>query len=443
MLNAIKLFSTFSLFFISSCNISLAQDSGTIVCRGRIVDENGEFIPYVNISLATDRSLGVYSGNSGKFEIKLPIIFSRDSLLFSCIGYEEKVMPIQQNSDSLTVILKEKSYQLPEIFIRSDSAKRIVEKSIMNLKSNLPKQRTILQGFFREIIRSDYTYDRLIEAAVDILDKGYEYSQEKDKGLIFKIRELRKSEDYMDLDWKASILNYLNPKNGLHGKDMDALFNHDYIRNNKQQFFELFNAPLNELFLSFADFSIDSLISFKQDTLVRIGIEPLNPSEDFLPYGHIYIRLSDYAIFEFEVQMNVNTEKAHMSFRVPEKKYLFRTIIKYTEYNGDMYLGMLKREAFRQQVNYTKSQNSKSKLGYFYDEKTFIVTEIITEKNKTTAFRRKDRQKADLDLYDENWIYNEAFWKNYNILHDNPLQPSILLDLERESVLNEQFKKNE
>jgi hypothetical protein len=434
----------FSLFIITliNCN-SIAQDKGRIICKGRIIDSSGEIIPYVNISVNTEPSLGTYSGNGGKFEILLPAIYSQDSLVFSCIGYEEKTAPIVSNMDTLTIVLQTKSYLLEEIFIRSDSARNLIEMGIASLKNNLTKNKVILQGFFREVIRSNSTYDRLIEAAVDVMDRGYSDSKEKDNGLIFRIRELRKSEDYIDLDWKASILNYLNPKNGLHGDDMDALFNHDYIRNNRQKFFPLFNATLNEDFLSFVHFSLDSLMTFKGDTLIRVGIEPLDTSAYFLPRGHIYLRLNDYAVFEFEIRMEINANGSNTAFKVPGRSYLFKTIIKYTEYEGSMYLGLLKREAFRQQVNYTKSANSGGRSGYFYDEKIFIVTEIITEKNKGSTFKRKERQKSNMDLYDENWKYNESFWHAYNILLDNPLRPSILFDLERESSLNEQFRKNE
>jgi hypothetical protein len=439
-----KAFFSFTCLVVFVYYYSIAQDTSTIKCKGTVVDATGEFISYVNISVKSDPSIGVYSGNSGRFEIKLPHNLIQDSLLFSCIGYEDRLLPIFLfKSDSLKVILTTKTYFLDEVLIKSDSAKNIVRKSILNLSKTLPRHRTILQGFFREIVRSDYTYDRLIEAAVDVLDIGYQHAQEKNRGLVFKVRELRRSEDYMDLDWKASILNYLNPKNGLHGKDVDALFNHDYIRNNADQFFELFNAPLNEKLLSFVDFSIDSLITFKNDTLFCIGISPSSDTDYFLPHGHLYIRYGDYAIFEMEFQMNVNDQNTRTSLQVPDKKYLFKTLIKYVDYQGDMYLGMLRREAFRQQLNYTKSSRSNGREGAFYDEKTFIVNEIITEKNKLSTFKRKDRQNDEVDLYDEDWKYNEPFWMKYTILHDNPLSPSIRTDLERIRTLEEQFRKDE
>lgn len=409
---------------------------------GRILDEQNTALPFVHISLKSDPSIGTYSSSDGLFEIKIPTTLQHtDSIIFSCIGFDRSAISALAIQDSLVITMRTKTYILNEIVVVPDTAMSIVKRSIKELQNNMPSSKNILQGFYREIIRSDETYDRLTEAAVDVFDSGYK-SLVGNTNLQFKIRELRKSEDFMDLDWKASILNYLYPKNGLHGDNADALFYHDYIRNHNGFFLEIINAPLNEAFFNFAALSLDSSFVEGIDTLLCIGISPREPDGDFLPSGKIFIRSSDYKIFQMEYTLKANAERAFAkSFTVPGKDYASKIIIQYKEYDNKMYLSLLHRISFRQQMNHTKFKESNGKLGVFYDEKLFITNEIISEKNKPSAFKRKERQKKDIDLYSEDWTYNEAFWENYNVVNENPLDPNIEKDLNRGTVLDKQFKK--
>lgn len=416
-----------------------ASTQQTTIARGKVFNEKGEPVPYVHISLKRDQSIGTYSSGSGGFELKIAdVLYRTDSLLFTCIGYTGVTLPVLEGSDSMAVELKFQTYFLNELIITPDSALHIVKKSIRQLPSNLPTDRSILQGFFREIIRSDETYDRLVEAAVDVFDKGYHKSG--NQGLQFKIRELRKSEDYMDLDWKASIMNYLYPKNGLHGQNADALFYHDYIRNHNSFFLEISNAPLNEAFFNFADLRIDSSFVENRDTLLCIGISPKDENGDFLPYGRIFIRSADFKIVQMEYTLRVNQERGFAkSFTVPGKDFASKMLIKYKEYDGKMYLSLLHRISFRQQMNHTKFKESNGKIGVFYDEKLFVANEIISEGKKASSFRKKERQKKDVDLYSEDWEYNEGFWKSYNVVNENPLDPNVEKDLTRKASLGKQF----
>ena len=96
-------------------------------------------------------------------------------------------------------------------------------------------------------------------------------------------------------------------------------------------------------------------------------------------------------------------------------------------------------------MNGTKFDKAREKgkiEGQFYTESFFVTNEIITESNKAKAFKRKERQKDNIDLYSTHWKYNENFWKSYNTLAERPLEPNIKKDIERETKLDEQFKKN-
>ncbi|HEY9007132.1 MAG TPA: carboxypeptidase-like regulatory domain-containing protein [Ohtaekwangia sp.] len=440
----------FVLLLLSTITQLRAQ-FGFVQVKGRVVDEEGLSLPYVNISLKEDRSIGTYSNSLGEFEIHLSTSANTDSLVFSSIGYENTVIGIGSvQSSAISIILKSKAYILNEVVITPDTATAIVKRGIDLLRKNLASENNILQGFYREVIRSNNTYDRLIEAAVDVFDKGYttpkkEHDATKDHDLEFKIREIRKSNDYQDLDWEQSIMNYIKPRNGLYGS-IESLFFNDYIRNNGAYYNLLMNAPINEDFFKHSLLTVDSMINYENEPVWCIGIQhqPSIASGQLLPYGTIYIRSRDYAIIQMTFETRVNP-RAISDFSVPDERFLHKTIIKYREYHGKMYLSLLYRKSFRFSVNSAKSRKARAagkRDGHLFYELLFVTNEIITEKDKVSAFKRKERITKNIDLYSATWNYNEAFWKNYNAVNERPLAPNAKKDIERESALDEQFKKN-
>lgn len=399
---------------------------------------------FVNISVVADRSLGTYSNSGGEFDFQLPNSLANDSIIFSNIGYESSVVAIQDlltKKITLPLALKPKVYILQEIVIKPDSALAIVRESIKRLPTTLANEKNILQGFFREIIRSDYTYDRLVEAAVDIFDKGYRSGENND--LQFRIREIRKSDDFRDLDWEQSIFNYLRPKTGLH-THFESIFFNDYIRNNSCPYSILLNAPLNnEEFYLDATLTLDSTTNYGADKIWCIGITHKSDSGSFFPKGTIHIRSKDYAILQMEYEVGLDTETSQLT--VPDEPYLHKTLIKYKEYNGRMYVNLLYRKAYRFTTNMAKYEKAKAagkRDGQFFYELLFVTNEIITEKDKVKSFRKKEQYRKNIDLYKADWKYNESFWNTYNSVNERPLLPNIQKDLERESSLNDQYKKN-
>jgi len=437
---SMKKYISTALFYLLITQCSLAQNTPGLSIKGRVTDREGTGLPYISIGVKSTPSAGAFSNSAGKFEIYIPQYIAGDSLIFSSIGFDAtriKILP--EYKDSITVVLNSKSYILNEIVLGTDSAENLIRRSIAMLNNNLSDKRHILQGFFREIVRSRHTYDRLIEAAVDVMDKGYK-NGEGNNAFDFRIRELRKSEDYMDLDWMAAIFNYISPKNGLHGKTTEAIFVHDYIRNHASPFFDIVNAPLNDGFFAFADLSVDSMIVFDNDRLFCIGIQPREPNRDLFPAGTIYVREKDLAIIQMDYYLKAGTTKIKKML-VPGTDYLIHTLIKYKEYDGKMYPSMLYKKSFRQQGNQTKP-NEEPGEGLFFDEKFFMVNDIITEKNNTKRFRNKEKQNGKADLYNEEWTYNEDFWKTYNAITETPLQPHIKSSLEREKSLESQYKSS-
>ena len=70
-------------------------------------DQTDEPIPYVHIWFQ-GTTIGTYSSSIGRFQLK-HTSESGDSLIFSCVGYETRIVPTSFFLDSLTVRFKTKA----------------------------------------------------------------------------------------------------------------------------------------------------------------------------------------------------------------------------------------------------------------------------------------------------------------------------------------------
>lgn len=85
---------------------------------------NREPIAFANIGIV-NASIGTISDHDGSFSMSIPRVYSRDSIIFSALGYEKVSIPVSklQAGTSLTIYLKETSYRLSVITIKAERTK--------------------------------------------------------------------------------------------------------------------------------------------------------------------------------------------------------------------------------------------------------------------------------------------------------------------------------
>lgn len=95
---------------------------------GKITDEAGEPVPFVNIGIQ-DSHIGTISELNGDFELKVPEAYKDQTLLFSCVGYHRLSFSIPQLSEEpLQITLEENVAQLQEIVISEKRQRPKIEK---------------------------------------------------------------------------------------------------------------------------------------------------------------------------------------------------------------------------------------------------------------------------------------------------------------------------
>ena len=99
-----------------------ARRKEKITISGKVVDEKGTPLPYVNIGVP-EKNAGTLSDPDGSFEITLPAALVKDSLYFSSIGFETQKIAIQNASGRTTIQLNPSAKMLNEVTIEAKKLK--------------------------------------------------------------------------------------------------------------------------------------------------------------------------------------------------------------------------------------------------------------------------------------------------------------------------------
>ena len=115
-----------------------AQERVTV--RGRIVNERGEAVEYVQVGVPK-LQLGTVSTVDGRFEIEAPC----DTLEFFHVSYEPASYPISGPVDDLVVILHEQELP-PAVFIGGNTKEKYLLRPGTNVLKNMGIISTSLEG---------------------------------------------------------------------------------------------------------------------------------------------------------------------------------------------------------------------------------------------------------------------------------------------------------
>ncbi len=92
--------------------------------KGKVLQNSQEIISYVNIGIK-GKNIGTVSNEKGDFSLSIKNENRQDTLVFSCIGFEELSLPIQKiiQENISDFYLKEKVLEINEVVISSQKSK--------------------------------------------------------------------------------------------------------------------------------------------------------------------------------------------------------------------------------------------------------------------------------------------------------------------------------
>lgn len=107
---------TWSLLLVTFCSIGQS-------ISGRIIDKATKIpLSYVNIGILGS-PIGTISNEDGTFSISIPSTYYQDSIIFSMLGYERRVIPASQiiAQENITIQLDEKATKLKTVTVKGNS----------------------------------------------------------------------------------------------------------------------------------------------------------------------------------------------------------------------------------------------------------------------------------------------------------------------------------
>ncbi|NPA37851.1 MAG: carboxypeptidase regulatory-like domain-containing protein [Chlorobi bacterium] len=165
-------------------NVEILNEHGQVIIRkkeeqeyfkihGKVSDESGNPLPWVNISLK-NVPLGTITNRTGEYEILIPGKYSGDSLFYSSLGYKTTGVPVRIEDTVININLQHTSIKLPEVVIKYKKADDIIKKFIENRDENYFEKKVLFTAFFRETIKQDNKYVNVSEAVLNILKYPYD-----------------------------------------------------------------------------------------------------------------------------------------------------------------------------------------------------------------------------------------------------------------------------
>lgn len=382
----------------------------SITVSGKVLDkEDNEALIFASIGVK-GKPIGTVSNALGEFDFHIPPECKDELLVISMLGYENLQTPISNLIGRDTVIFRlNKAVQVLDEVVIQDSLDGgdIARIAMSRIEQNYPMRPFQLDGFYRDLKKIGGTYFSLLEAAVQIYDEGYEEPKNKNRlrervGLM----EVRKS-----LGYNSRFTKYFDQNNLL-----EDLLLHNNIRYRQfpeeDSFYKLFKRAKTSYFNGRRVF----VVSQRQPNF----------------FLRLYVDVQNYAIIRLEYERYYENAIIRKK-RNNVSKYIYdKKIIDYKAYKGKMY------------VNY---MNLESKINW-YDEKTdslkfetelhqeLLINKVYTDPKERIASTKKMRRYG-LQYQDEQ--YNRAFWENYNVIKETPLDKKIVADLEQLGALDDQF----
>jgi hypothetical protein len=391
---------------------------------GKVLDQKTkEALPHANISIK-NYSIGTVSNESGEFEFFVPADLATDTLMVSFIGYKTFKEKIFNLAESKTIYLEESPIVLSEVTVSSEGARKLVEEALKAIPLVYPTEPYLMEGFHRSWEKVDFTDSisypgTLIEAAVTIYDVGY---GQKKPGKA-------KEEIYINEVRRSAMMEGWNYKNG---SALRNLLGKNLVKYNKEPAFIFLKSFLN--FPNNMIYEWEGSTKINDENLSIIKIEVPN-ARKFPAFYKVYISEEDHAILRFDLTGSKNeidysigewhTQSLYQSYifkRYQNKPYLSYVKLHYTVKNLDT----MKKKVVRTEEYYRE----------------LLINNIITTNVEANRKSLSEKKSKEVSLALQVNTFNEAFWKNYNTIKENPIDKEIIQYFEQKGKEENLQKKD-
>lgn len=271
--------------------------------------------------------------------------------------------------------------QLSEIEIKGikgTPAIEIVNKAIINISKNYPKDKSLLYGYYRDYISAinKNNYKNLTEAAIILEDKGFN-RKDYDRTRI-KLEQLRYNPEIVidsslnvGYDGKNQYIPYAN----IEGKnELSILRMHDPISNHDVKTFSYVNVFDWNLILNHK-FSYESITQVDSSTIYCINYETHRKNNystsEYWVNGQIYIQSKTYAILKFYYSVDCSLPSYKGKF--------FDLKLEYKNYHDKYYLNYLSLKNYFEFKDNSSADSVSNNAESFYQYRELFINKIVNK----------------------------------------------------------------
>jgi hypothetical protein len=369
---------------------------------GKIIDGKKENpIKYASVSLL-NKPIGTISNIDGNFLLKIHPDFIRDTIVISCMGYEQILMPAYKILDDDLIVMIPVSIRIKEVKVVSTTPERLLQNIRQNLSQNYSEEPKLMTAFYRETIKQDNNYINVSEAVIEVLKAPYLNPSRND---LVRIVKGRRSPDVKPFQW----LNFKLQGGPFTITKLDVV--------------KTVESFLDKEYQSSYVYNINRVIMYNENPVYILEFKPVADFEELGFAGEIYVHRETFAIVHANFHFTKTGLKNAESVMIKKKPKGVKAKPVFTNYevNYQQYLGKWHLANVKASVKFkVRSRNDKVNSEY-HSVSDLLITDI-----KNTELKKFDRDESftQRDIFVEMINnYDPDFWENYNIIKpDEDLQ---------------------
>jgi hypothetical protein len=388
----------------------LAAQKATI--SGKAIDsQTEEPLVFATVGIK-GQPLGTITNLQGEFDFHFPAALRNETFVISMLGFrnfEAPVWTLLEQPGTVIIKMNKSATLLNEVVIRDSlSGGDVVRIALSRIESNYANQPFLMDGFYRDLKKVGGQYIALLESAIRLYDEDYKAPRNK-----FKLRErVTLVEIRRSLGYGSKFTTYFDEDNLL-----EDLLLHNNVR--YHQF------PLEDIFFESLGRQPDTYYNGHEVFVVQLT------GEYFLK---LFIDKTNYAIIRLEFENAAESVVGKRKGLIGKFMNL-RKVIEFKELQGKMYLNFITMDSRINWYDYRSGEfRFESEL-----QQQLLINQIQTNTSERIGTVEKMRGYG-LQFQDQG--YNKAFWDNYNVIKESPLDKKIREDLEKEMPLEAQFQDN-
>ncbi len=362
---------------------------------GNILEEKREKpIPFASVSVF-NKTIGTITNNDGEFLLKLHPDLIEDTIVISCMGFKQVLLPAYQLLDQDMFYLEPISIRIREIKVTSIKPEKLLDSIRFNLKKNYSTETKLMTAFYRETVKQDENYINVSEAVMEMLKAPYINTFRTDLVRLVKARQSPEVQPFKWINFKLQGGPFTITK-------LDVVKNVESFLDKETE--HLYN------------YNISKVIWYNNYPVYVLDFKPLTGFDFHGFVGELFVHRETFAVVHARFGFNRRGLRKATNVLIKRKPAGVKARPSFVEY----------------EVNYRRHQekwyisNARASVKFKIKSRRddinsefHSVSELLVTGMQSTELKRFRRKEAFFqnDIFVEMiGDYDSEFWGNYNII---------------------------